>query len=149
MIPSCDHTGTPRHFHSSTTSGSACLTMARIRASISPRQSPSSLIRPSICFEGEAFPSGGLVFFAVVVFFMVMSLSHALTGQAAGLFHPIDKLRFVKLIVFVDVEIACVLRGRRTGRDRTQRRAAKERHFDVFREDMQAEKPTLVAKTCF
>src|SRR5205807_2125346 len=25
MIPACDHTGTPLHFHSSTTSGSACL----------------------------------------------------------------------------------------------------------------------------
>ena len=24
MIPACDHTGTPLHFHSSTTSGSAC-----------------------------------------------------------------------------------------------------------------------------
>src|SRR5690349_622593 len=25
MVPSCDHSGMPRHFHSSTTSGSACL----------------------------------------------------------------------------------------------------------------------------
>jgi hypothetical protein len=36
MIPACDHAGTPRHFHSSTTSGSACLMRIRIRASISP-----------------------------------------------------------------------------------------------------------------
>src|SRR5262245_8218407 len=50
MIPACDHTGTPNiefdgflHFTSSTTSGSACLMRLRIRASISPRQSLSSL----------------------------------------------------------------------------------------------------------
>src|SRR5690349_14183445 len=54
MMPSCDHTGTPRHFHSSTTSGSACLISARTRASISPRQSLSSLIRASIKREGDA-----------------------------------------------------------------------------------------------
>src|SRR4029079_19532880 len=58
MMPACSHTGTPRHFHSSTTSGSACLMRARTRASISPRQSPSSLILASISAEGEAsFPS--------------------------------------------------------------------------------------------
>src|SRR6476620_6542038 len=45
MIPSCSHTGTPRHFHVSTTSGSASLTRARSRPSVSPRQSASSLIR--------------------------------------------------------------------------------------------------------
>src|SRR6185295_2302595 len=54
MIPACDHTGTPLHFHSSTTSGSACLMRIRIRASISPRQSPSSLILASISWEGES-----------------------------------------------------------------------------------------------
>src|SRR4051812_40780262 len=57
-IPLCDHTGTPLHFHSSTTSGTACLMILRIRASTPPRQSPSfdslsSLIRPSISREGE------------------------------------------------------------------------------------------------
>src|SRR6187399_2255827 len=36
MIPACDHTGTPLHFHSSTTSGSACLMSVRTRASASP-----------------------------------------------------------------------------------------------------------------
>src|SRR5262245_23591786 len=46
--PSCDHTGTPLHFHSSTTSGSASLTKARSLLSILPRQSPSSLILASI-----------------------------------------------------------------------------------------------------
>src|SRR5438093_9503430 len=55
MIPACDQTGTPAiefdgflHFTSSTTSGSACLMRVRIRASVSPRQSLSSLILASI-----------------------------------------------------------------------------------------------------
>src|SRR5262249_35039151 len=48
IIPACDHTGTPLHFHSSITSGSACLMRIRIKASISPRQSLSSLILASI-----------------------------------------------------------------------------------------------------
>src|SRR5262245_48240461 len=73
MIPACDHTGTPLHFHSSATSGSTCLMRVRTRASISPRQSLSSLILASISREGEcpAFPS----FEALVLFFMVVSLS--------------------------------------------------------------------------
>src|SRR3954469_25263055 len=54
IIPSCDHTGTPLHFHSSTTSGSASFTRARSRLSISPRQSPSSLIFASMSFEGDS-----------------------------------------------------------------------------------------------
>src|ERR1700730_448536 len=77
MIPACSHTGTPLHFHSSTTSGSACLMIIRTRASVSPRQSLSSLILASISREGEApaFASFGplLLFFTVVVaFFMVV-----------------------------------------------------------------------------
>src|SRR5436190_11448100 len=48
IIPACDHTGTPLHFHSSTTSGSACLMRIRTLASVSPRQSLSSLILASI-----------------------------------------------------------------------------------------------------
>src|SRR5262245_7611501 len=59
IIPACDHTGTPRHFHSSTTSWSACLMRSRIRASVSPRQSLSSLILASIRREGEAPPDAG------------------------------------------------------------------------------------------
>src|SRR5207237_5753130 len=63
IIPACDHTGTPRHFHSSITSGSACLMRMRTRASVSPRQSLSSLILASISREGEfpPFPSFGLL----------------------------------------------------------------------------------------
>src|SRR5438445_12578910 len=45
MMPSCDQIGVPIHFHSSTTSGSACLMSLRILLRVSPRQSPSSAIR--------------------------------------------------------------------------------------------------------
>src|SRR5918992_3510319 len=62
MIPACDHTGTPLHFHSSTTSGSACLISVRIRASVSPRQSPSSSILASISREGDSLFRGALFF---------------------------------------------------------------------------------------
>src|SRR5436190_22313343 len=44
MMPSCDQTGVPIHFHSSTTSGSASLMSLRILPMVSPRQSPSSAI---------------------------------------------------------------------------------------------------------
>src|SRR4029079_16804175 len=44
MMPSCDQTGVPIHFHSSTTSGSASLMSLRILPSVAPRQSPSSAI---------------------------------------------------------------------------------------------------------
>src|SRR5216684_755485 len=49
MMPSCDQTGVPglvglTHFHSSTTSGSACLMSLRILPRVFPRQSPSSAI---------------------------------------------------------------------------------------------------------
>src|SRR5436305_1637198 len=44
-MPSCDQTGVPIHFHSSTTSGSASLMSLRILLRVSPRQSPSSAIR--------------------------------------------------------------------------------------------------------
>src|SRR6185436_7164487 len=44
-MPSCDQTGVPIHFHSSTTSGSASLMSLRILPRVFPRQSPSSAIR--------------------------------------------------------------------------------------------------------
>src|SRR3989441_10560197 len=61
ISPLCDQTGVPLHFHSSATSGSACLMRIRTRASVSPRQSLSSLILASISREGESppFPSFG------------------------------------------------------------------------------------------
>src|SRR4029077_243946 len=53
MIPSCDHTGVPIHFHSSTTSGSASLMSLRILLKVSPRQSPSSAILLSISSDAD------------------------------------------------------------------------------------------------
>src|SRR4051794_4190887 len=44
MMPSCDQTGVPIHFHSSTTSGSASWMSLRILPRVFPRQSPSSAI---------------------------------------------------------------------------------------------------------
>src|ERR1700680_972790 len=61
-IPSWDQTGTPLHFHSSTTSGSAFLMSARTWESILPLQSSSSLIRASISREGD-LPLGVALFF--------------------------------------------------------------------------------------
>src|ERR1700685_2887494 len=43
-MPSCDQTGVPIHFHSSTASGSASLMSLRILPRVAPRQSPSSAI---------------------------------------------------------------------------------------------------------
>src|SRR5215207_7075933 len=71
MMPACSHTGTPRHFHSSTTSGSASLMRLRTRASVSPRQSLSSLILASISWEGESPPCPS--FEPLFVIFMVVS----------------------------------------------------------------------------
>src|SRR5436853_1477957 len=65
IIPAWDHTGTPRHFHSSTTSGSACLMRLRTRASVSPRQSPSSLILPSISCDGDGSLADTLLLIAL------------------------------------------------------------------------------------
>src|SRR5580704_335139 len=44
MMPSCDQTGVPIHFHSSTTPGSASLMSLRILPRVTPRQSPRSAI---------------------------------------------------------------------------------------------------------
>src|SRR5262249_59444518 len=53
MMPSCDHTGVPIHFHSSTTFGSAALMSLRIRLKVFPRQSPSSAIFLSISRDAD------------------------------------------------------------------------------------------------
>src|SRR5438093_1300089 len=58
MMPSCDQTGVPglfgfTHFHSSTTSGSACLMRFRILLRVSPRQSPSSAILCEISCDAD------------------------------------------------------------------------------------------------
>src|SRR5579864_5923399 len=76
MIPSCSHTGTPLHFHSSTTSGSAFFTRARSWLSILPRQSPSSLIFAAISLEGDPVFADGVfpdLLFGVTLFFFTPS----------------------------------------------------------------------------
>src|SRR3954453_2895 len=87
MIPSCDQTGTPRHFHSSSTCGSACLMSLRICASVLPRQSGSSLILASMSFEGEAAPFAlvgtGLVFFVGLVELFMEDLAVARSDQSS------------------------------------------------------------------
>src|SRR5687768_6064091 len=118
MIPAWDQTGTPLHFHSSTTSGSACLTRSRTRASVSPRQSPSSLIRASISSAGEFPPFAS--FEPLVASFMVVLRSHSFAGQLAGLLHPSGELSFVDPVVLVDVVVARVLAFGLAGGDRTQ-----------------------------
>src|SRR6185295_5157509 len=70
--------------------------------------------------------------------------SHAFAGQSARLLHPGGELRFVELVVLVDVEVARVLGLGRAGRDGSQRRAAEESHLDVLREDVDAEEPALI-----
>src|SRR5439155_18516181 len=71
------------------------------------------------------------------------SRSHSFAGQLAGLPHPSGELSFVELVVLMDVEVARVLALGRSRRDRTQRRAAEESHFDVVREAMDAKEPAL------
>jgi hypothetical protein len=56
--PSCDQTGVPglvglTHFHSSTTSGSACLMNVRILLRVFLRQSPSSAILFEMSFDAD------------------------------------------------------------------------------------------------
>src|SRR4051812_31221203 len=79
MMPASSHTGTPRHFHSSTTSGTACLISARIRASVLPLQSPSSLILASISREGDSPLAVALL--VVALFFILFA-----PGSAVSLF---------------------------------------------------------------
>src|SRR3984885_4702580 len=110
MMPACSHTGTPRHFHASDLSGSACLMSALTRASVSPRQSFSSLILASISAEGESPPFSSFaplsLFFIVVAFFAVVvawSLVHSVqkcfeviepvAPERAVEAHPVDQGR--------------------------------------------------------
>src|ERR1700683_2387421 len=89
MMPACSHTGTPLHFHSSTASGQAFLMRLRTRASVAPRQSPSSLIRASINWEGESPPLASfvpvLVFFIVVAFFVIVVARPSLEYRRSAL----------------------------------------------------------------
>src|SRR5262249_44431001 len=78
MIPACAHTGTPLHFHSSTTSGPACSMRLRLRASVLPRHSPSSFILAWISRADEFSPLPSFeplfLFFTVVVAFFMLVL---------------------------------------------------------------------------
>src|SRR5689334_6823823 len=92
IIPACDHTGTPLHFHSSTTSGSACLMRSRTRASVSPRQSLSSPILPSISREGELVPSPSLE--PLFIFFMVVARP-SLVSPAGTWYHEEARIQVI------------------------------------------------------
>src|SRR3954451_20014927 len=73
ISPSSDHTGTPLHFHSSTTSGSACLMRARTWESVLPLQSSSSSILASISREGVSPLVVALLFIFVCTSFGCLS----------------------------------------------------------------------------
>src|SRR5882757_5059107 len=156
MIPACDHTGTPRHFHSSTTSGSACLMSVRTRASVSPRQSPSSLILASISREGEspAVASFEPLFFMLVAFFMVVVARHssiesspssgpAPAGPLAGLLHPTGELRFVERVTFPHVEGTLRFGRKMNRRNRRKFGAVEEHQLEVGLERGDREEPAL------
>src|SRR5256885_17050676 len=71
MMPSCDQTGVPgllglTHFHSSTTSGSACLMSLRILPRVSPRQPPSSAILLEMSADADR-PSLASDFFMLAI----------------------------------------------------------------------------------
>src|SRR5690242_12008052 len=87
-MPSCENTGVPIHFHSSTISGSASWISARMRASVSPRQSPSSLMRWSISLHAsfpdawpEAFFAFGFAFDFALDFALVATSAFSRCGQ--------------------------------------------------------------------
>src|SRR5215510_487884 len=106
MMPACSHTGTPLHFHSSTTSGSACLMRLRTRASVSPRQSPSSLILVSISREGVPSFEPLLLFFMVIAFLIVeadirMSLERVDISKRRVL-HTSDRTSVVQKLADID-----------------------------------------------
>src|SRR3954470_20210436 len=102
MIPSCSHTGVPglvrlAHLNSSTTSGSASLISARILVRVSPRQSPSSAIRSSICSDGDRPPEPD--------FSMLASKASTLLGPASAAGDP---ERLVETPALVRIELVDV-----------------------------------------
>src|SRR6266436_905417 len=123
----------PLHFHSSTTSGSACLMRARTWESVLPLQSSSSLIFASISREGDS-PLVVALFFILLAPHSAGFLSCEKAGQRGRLLHPVRHLRLVELVALVDVDVARVHALAGAGRDRSQRCAAEEGHLDVVRE---------------
>src|ERR1700729_612230 len=79
MMPPCSQVGPPRHFQSSRTSVATSGFSARTLARASPRQSPSSSIRPSISFDGDSVI--GAILYRVNERFRQV-LSHVPTGVA-------------------------------------------------------------------
>ncbi len=65
--------------------------------------------------------------------------SHPFAGQLTGLLHPGGELALIELVILAEIEMAHLLLLGFARRHGIQRRAAKERHFDVAREDMDAE----------
>src|SRR5215207_8760576 len=104
MIPACDHTGTPLHFHSSTTSGWASLMRLRTRASVSPRQSLSSLILASISSEGEAPPSS-----FEPLFLFTYGCRSFLDVVVGGLLRHCQSVCFSKKIINIEVGVVLPL----------------------------------------
>src|SRR5450631_489423 len=93
MMPSCDQTGVPIHFHSSTTSGSACLMSLRILPSVFPRQSASSAILFEMSSDADSL-------WPAPDFFILSSLRcsgkgrrYCLAGQAAYAAHSNPRRR--------------------------------------------------------
>src|SRR5688500_17463829 len=64
-------------------------------------------------------------------------------GQGGRLPDPCRHLRLVYLLVLANVDVAHFLVLGLARRDRTQRRAAEERHLDVVREGVEVEEPAL------
>src|SRR5882672_8125904 len=101
MMPSCDQTGVPIHFHSSTTSGSASWMSLRILPRVFPRQSPRSAILLEMSFDAEW---RGLAAEFFVLFFMVLFLergpavargSAVPAGDGSRLLDPLRELPLV------------------------------------------------------
>src|SRR5256885_12977182 len=94
MMPWWDQTGVPglvglTHFHSSTTSGSACLMSLRILLRVSPRQSPSSAILLEMSAEADR-PSLASDFFMVVILDLLSFHRGHLRHPVQLLFQGID-----------------------------------------------------------
>src|SRR5947207_3050406 len=106
MMPWSSQTGVPIHFHSSTTSGSAFLMTARILASISPRQSPSSSMRASMSSDGDAF-CFALEAFDRVFFFMQRAEDTPIADPHRRLWFEVEE-RLVSWLSKID---ACTIQG--------------------------------------
>ena len=83
MIPPCDHTGVPIHFHSSTTAGAASLMSLRIVLKVCPRQSPSSAILLSIRSDAEGPSSEAELFMFISYHYQTLTRVWRRAGSGA------------------------------------------------------------------